>query len=167
MKKLLVSLLLMLPLCGFAQKGMQGIGGGLNVGVCWDDADCAFAGGSIKYQNHLTDRVRAVASFEYIYAEEYHQWGEAYDVGCSLNFFFNDVARLRPYAIWGFFIGEYIYNYDYYIRGSIFFGGMNYGIGLDYRLSYHCSLQAEMLGLISSFSDVFFFGPNISLTYTF
>ena len=37
MKKFLLSLLLVLPLCSFAQKGMQGVGVNLGLGFTFDD----------------------------------------------------------------------------------------------------------------------------------
>lgn len=169
-----MGLLLMLPLCGFAQKGMQGVGGSLGFGVCMD-GDCDFASGSIRYQNHLTNRMRIVATLEYFDVSGFDSAGLAYHGGVSFNCFFNDVARLRPYALFGLSLGEYEY-YDRMVDGSLWgeeiysMGsfGLNFGIGIDYRISYHISMQAEWVNLFSSFvDDVFSSSLGIGLTYTF
>lgn len=61
MKKLLLSLLLVLPLCSFAQKGMRGIGVGVELGSgIVDDGEIngSSFGALFKYEYNLTDRLR-------------------------------------------------------------------------------------------------------------
>lgn len=169
MKKLFLSLLLVLPLCGFAQKGMQGVGGGLGFGLCYD-GDCIIYDFSIKYQNNLTNRIRIVPYLEYISAIEYNGSRWVYDCGLSFHYFLNNVRRFRPYVIAGFSVGAYERVYlvsgrEEWADGP--FGGFEFGVGFDYRLSYHCSFQMEIMGLVATTSDVFSFGPNIGLAYTF
>ena len=65
MKKLFLSLLLMLPLCSFAQKGMQGVGFGVERGFGGNPAELHSSssyGASFKYEYHLTDRFRLSAN---------------------------------------------------------------------------------------------------------
>ena len=78
MKKFLVSLLLVLPLCGFAQKGSQGISVNLGFETCIEALDfgyyedaCKLFPISVKYHNHLTDRIRIAPYIEYVAADEY------------------------------------------------------------------------------------------------
>lgn len=192
MRKLLVSLLLMLPLCGFAQKGMQGIGGGLGFGSCVEGED-VFAGISLKYQNHLTNRLRIVASWEslagevykygyivdgYYYEGDYSRYIQVNNLGVSLNYFLKeDANRLRSYVAFGLSLGGCDFeDYDDYNEvinsGTNTSFGVNFGVGLDYRISYHFSMQAELMGLISNLmfdfnGEVLTIGPSIGLTYTF
>lgn len=191
MKKLLMGLLLMLPLCGFAQKGMQGVGGGLSFENGFH-GDCECLGLSIKYQNHLTDRMRIVASLEisevsgildFGYYGREQVSGELVGGGVSLNYFLEDyslkaVSRLRPYALIGFSLGEYAYTREesFYHNSHMVSSdntmvgfGVNFGIGLDCRISHHFSIQAEFVGLISELmvTSSLFFGPSIGLTYVF
>ena len=80
MKKFLLSLCLALPLCSFAQKGMQGIGLGIEGG--WGtnpDVGNSITsyGASFKYEYNLTDRIRLsanlnVMSVEGVYNHRYY-----------------------------------------------------------------------------------------------
>jgi len=172
MKKILLSLLLVLPFCSFAQKGMQGIGGGFGIGKC-SDFDCTIMNYSLRYQYNLTNHIRIVQHMEYIYADEYEYQAErVINCGISAHYFLTNVRRLRPYIISGFSLGYLDYDdYDdtYHSKeedGLLYFD-VEIGIGLDYRIGYNCSMQIELLGHISSLLDPIYFGPNIGLTYTF
>lgn len=64
MKKLLLSFLLVFPLCGFAQKGMHGVGGGviLGLGNLWVDGSVGEdlskgQGVAFKYEYNIFDRI--------------------------------------------------------------------------------------------------------------
>ena len=76
MRKLFLSLLLVLPLCGFAQKGMQGIGLGVEYG--WGDnwkgdgGSLTSYGTSLKYEYNLTSRIRASANLHIMKVEGFN-----------------------------------------------------------------------------------------------
>lgn len=189
MKKFLVSLLLVLPLCGFAQKGSQGISVNLGLETCIEALDfgyyedaCKLFPISVKYHNHLTDRIRIAPYIEYVAADEYGCFNtNVYDLGISFHYFLNGVKRLRPYIVVGGAIGGYnrvVYheariNYVHYPLGSKykgFFWSVDCGLGVDYKVGEQFSLQMEVLGAISPSQFCIIplsFGPNIGLTYTF
>ena len=200
MKKFLVSLLCVLPLCGFAQKGSQGISVNLGFETCSDAFDatlflddaCKLFPISVKYHNHLTDHIRIAPYMEYIAADEDGNFNtNVYDLGISFHYFFNKVKRLRPYVVVGGSIGGYnsvVYHplmisdgsrdeegeliFEYYPLGSKYkglFWSVDCGLGLDYKVGEHFSLQMEVLGTVSSswVCMPLYFGPNIGLTYVF
>ncbi len=182
MKRLLLSLLLVLPFCGFAQKGMQGIGGWAGIGTCREGEGCVLTDIAIQYQNNLTDFIRITPYLEYATLDEYEDyrdvrsWYEVYSCGFALHYFLINTKRLRPYAVGGFSVGYCIYEESGSWYGSYsdseFFSDFKFGIGCDYRLSYHCSLQMELIGRcelseIFLLHNRFLFGPNIGFTYTF
>lgn len=82
MKKFLVSLLFVLPLCCFAQKGTQGIGVSLGFETCLstiysfldknpaNEVCCNTIPLSVKYYYDLTDRIRIAPHIGYIAADE-------------------------------------------------------------------------------------------------
>lgn len=77
MKKLLLSLLLALPLCGFAQKGMRGIGVGveLGAGIVDDDGrNGSSSGASFKYEYNLTDRLRISTNVNIMKVDGFSFW---------------------------------------------------------------------------------------------
>lgn len=196
MKKFLVSLLFVLPLCGFAQKGLQGISVNLGFETCADITGlddilcCKNIPLSIKYHYNLTDRIRIAPHLGYIAANETECFNtNIYNLGVSFHYFFNKVKPLRPYAIVGGAIGGYhsvVYSplsisygdcdeegnliYESYPLGSKYNGlfySVDLGIGLDCKIKNNLSLQVEaLIHPISSLWDYGHFGTNIGLTYT-
>ena len=125
MKKNLLSLFLLLPLCCFAQKGMQGVGVSFSIGTDLLYSDWTSSYRTI-YQNHLTDRFRISASLDlhnYRTLDYRYLWGRVnengdrldntylggntYLAGVEGHYFVNEVRRLRPYVIGGILIGAF------------------------------------------------------------
>lgn len=169
MKRLLLSLFLVLPLFGFAQKGMQGIGVNYGGGSCYD-GDCLLGEFSLKYQNHITNNIRISPHLKYYYMEDYND-DEYYGwyFGCDFHFFFTQVKRFRTYGIVGLSFGS-TNTEDYYNEYTDdFFGAcIEAGIGIDYRIGYHFSLQGEFLPF-SGYLDQgdLLCSCRVGLTYTF
>ena len=170
MKKLLLSLLLALPLCGFAQKGMQGVGFsfGVGSGVPLDYGISALTSlsGNFNYQRNLGNKFRLVPSIGLFIAE--YDWGESYStanffhLAADAHYFLTLPKRLRPYVIAGVLyetgdggeIDEAGYNF-----------GFKFGLGLDYRLGYHFAMQLEIpLNVTFLYPN---FMPTLGLAYTF
>ena len=164
MKRLLLSLLLVLPLYGFAQKGMQGIGVNLGVGTTFEVEMTINT--YLNYQRHLSDQVRLSCSLGLYgatyYRESYRDYGEAVYclIAADVHYFFNQPRRLRPYAIGGvlFGVGEGHYYY------SDVAGGVKLGFGLTYRLGYHLAMNLEAPLYLMEAGG---FLPTLGLTYTF
>lgn len=174
MKKFLLSLLLLFPLCGFAQKGMQGIGVNFGGGTCYD-GDCSSVEFSFKYQNYLHDHIRISPHLKYHYLESYYSEGyfyhsyDGFHFGCDFHFFFTQVRRFRAYAIMGISLGSTEdYDSDDGETYTYFDACIDLGIGIDYRIGYHFSLQGEFSPFYVYFGQP---GPScffrIGLTYTF
>lgn len=174
MKKFLLSLLLVLPLCGFAQKGMQGVGVNLGVGTTFEEEMTINT--YLNYQRHLSDQVRLSCSLGlygatfydgdlYYYdeygRESYGYYGEAVYclIAADVHYFFNQPRRLRPYAIGGVLFG--VGDGDYF---SDVVGGVKLGFGLTYRLGYHLAMNLEAPLYLM---EVGSFLPTLGLTYTF
>lgn len=175
MKKFLLSLLLVLPLCGFAQKGMQGIGVNLGVGMTFEEEMTINT--YLNYQRHLSDQVRLSCSLGFYSACYYHYdyhyseyWGWVTDGGYSdayycliaadVHYFFNQPRRLRPYAIGGILFG--VGDGDGYFSNVV--GGVKLGLGLTYRLGYHWAINLEAPLYLMEAGG---FLPTLGLTYTF
>lgn len=78
MKKLCLGLLLLLPFCGFAQKGMMGVGAGVEYGIgdnVYDYSDFGSSltsyGATFKYEYNWTDRIRLSASLNVMNIGDY------------------------------------------------------------------------------------------------
>lgn len=169
MKKLLLSLLLILPLCGFAQKGMQGVGVNYGGGTCYD-SDCSLGEFSLKYQNYIKDNIRISPHLKYYYLKDFNcDEYEGFYLGCDFHGFFTKVRRLRAYAIVGLSLGsttQYVNDYDDY--DTYFDVCIDLGIGIDYRIGYHFSLQGEFSPFYGYFNQAEPLHPfRIGLTYTF
>lgn len=191
MKKFLVSLLFVLPLCCFAQKGTQGIGVSLGFETCLstiysfldknpaNEVCCNTIPLSVKYYYDLTDRIRIAPHIGYIAADEIECFNtNVFEGGVSLHYFLNGVKRFRPYLMGGASIGGYnstvyhdlVINRVPYPLGSKYNGlfyGVGFGVGLNCNIGANLSLQAEVLAHFSSLQDILSFGPNIGLTYVF
>ena len=75
MKKLFLSLLLIIPLCGFAQKGMKGVGIGVEYGI-GSELETEFGsltsyGALFKYEYNLTNRIRLSACLNVMSIEDF------------------------------------------------------------------------------------------------
>lgn len=195
MKKFLLSLLFLMPLSGFAQKGMQGVGVNLGMGSDFLEGEYAYSYG-FNYQIFLTDKFRLVSSLEilnYVYDDddfwdseygyEYGDepeplYGTSYLLIVEGHYFFNDIRRLRPYVVGGISVGFsehtggyyisggfYEIHYDYYEPGSEFAGGVKLGVGLNYRIGYHLTAQLEVPIHLVYPNPLF--TPSLGLVYTF
>lgn len=172
MKKFLLSLLFLMPLSGFAQKGMQGVGVNFGIGFSFEeivDLEGLASDFIIKYQKNLTDKFRLVSTlgvydvevFEYdTYLDDYLERTETCCfLGIEGDCFLNDVRRLRPYVIGGVVFG-YCDDLD-----SELGGGVKLGLGLDFRLGYHLTTQLELPYCIMYPRSCF--TPSLGLVYTF
>lgn len=172
MKKLLLSLLFLIPVSSFAQKGMQGVGVNFGMGFAFEEI-VDFEGFAsdfiIKYQKSLTDKFRIVSTFG-LYDVEVVEYDLDQDdyfgrtetccfFGIEGNYFLNDVRRLRPYVIGGVVFG---YCDDPY---SVLGGGVKLGLGLDFRLGYHFTTQLELPYCMMYPRSCFI--PSLGLVYTF
>lgn len=169
MKKLLLSLLLVLPLYGFAQKGMQGVGVNFGLGLGWGNEirhEIPTINPCLNYQIHLNNRFRLVPSLGFFQAT--YDWEQSYDEAtyCQLaadaHYFLYQPKRLRPYIIGGLSYG-FGDGGEYLPTGYNF--GLKLGFGLDYRFGYHFAIQLE-LPLNMTNLDMYFM-PALGLTYTF
>lgn len=173
MKKLLLGLLLVLPLCGYAQKGMQGIGGGIMT-VFGDFKTYRnrlnASGGTgfcLKYDYHLTDRVGFSANItlldmEFEELESYlREIENTPDRPEYTETVYEVVENYRSssmfYTTGGldarFFMNE-VKPFRTYLFSGIDLGvepvgeefviGMRAGLGFNWRLAYNCLLQIEL-----------------------
>lgn len=182
MKKFLLSLLFLIPLSGFAQKGMQGVGVNFGLGCCFLHGDYAYSYG-VSYQNFVTDRFRLVSSLEvldYIYESMWHSnyvedvLASSYLLVVEGHYFFNDIRRLRPYIVGGVSVGflettgAHLKEGNrewYYEPWTEFAGGVKLGVGLNYRIGYHLTAQLEVPVHLVYYNPLF--TPSLGLVYTF
>ena len=152
MKKLFLLLLVMAAVFGgkvSAQKGMNGIGISVPVGHFSERAVSGhiaimggwYAGIGIKYFYNLTNYFRIEPSVEYSWSAPSYSLNST----LNLNWFLNAPKPLRPYLIAGagFLTERYEYEYPLGERHHKSGWGMNYGLGVDYRLSHTLSMQLE------------------------
>ncbi len=151
-KRVLLLLILAVVFTGkmSAQKGMNGIGISVPVGYFSEmkvDNNKAkkmgglYAGIGIKYFYNLTDYFRIEPSAEYSWSTP------SYSLKSMLNFnlFLKAPNPVRPYLIAGagYLMERYEYTNDkggrHYQNGI----GMNFGLGLDCRISHTLSMQFE------------------------
>ncbi|MBQ8592691.1 MAG: outer membrane beta-barrel protein [Bacteroidaceae bacterium] len=167
MKKIiLVSLLLMVSLVGFAQKGRHAVG--VDVAMKAYDAghDEIFGmfGGlffGVKYQYNFHDYFRVEPSYQ---RKQDDKAGYTDIFGVNLHGFFMSPRPFRPYAFIGVGGGQAEYDlpdatYNKYDETEFY---MQAGVGVDWRIGYRLSWQLEVGGNIS-------IAPIIStgLTYGF
>ena len=186
MKKFLLSLLFLIPLSGFAQKGMQGVGVNWGFGCCYIYEDYASNYG-LSYQNFVTDRFRLVSSLEvlnYTYDSDWsfeppeYEYATSYLLIVEGHYFFNGIRRLRPYVVGGISVGFLETTGMYYNSGSYwddrryyrepmseFAGGVKLGVGLNYRIGYHLTAQLEVPIHLVYYNPLF--TPSLGLVYTF
>lgn len=189
MKKVMMTLLMIAAFSvnGFAQKGMNGIGINVPVGV-YDGF--TFFGIGAKYQYNISDYFRIEPSFEYFPLHSKKKVGniDNYDY-VSLKAFLNGNIFLmsprpaRPYILAG--AGFSMWNYsriltDYSLSESSECFAYNVGVGYDIRLSHSFAMQIEATAFSSVgdnaikdsdedyvHSNKFLFMGRIGFTYTF
>lgn len=171
MRKLFLSLLLVLPLCGFAQKGMQGVGVNLGIGSLLRGGNLKSP--SISYQKHLGNKVRVSSSVGWLYGNGNLSFDGYYGIEgtflsqcfitTGINYFFNQPHRLRPYAIGGLVLGFGEGHYDF---DDVTFG-VELGLGVVYRLNYDIAVQCELPFIIPISWAPNFTIPALSIVYTF
>ncbi len=186
MKKLFLVLLVAVVSSGstWAQKGMMGVGANVAMNVGTANGGLGFGGG-VKFQYNISDYFRIEPSFSY-YGGGKNTYNTRVEMAGLVNVhaFFSSPRSLRPYAFAGVgyvgmkdqqelgyffpFNGIWIYagSSSKTERGSAF--GVDGGIGLDYRVSHHFSLQVEA-GIMGAFwEDTYLFiKANIGACYTF
>lgn len=189
MKKLFLVLLVAVVSSGsaWAQKGMMGVGANVAMTAIPITEGGLGIGGGVKFQYNISDYFRIEPSFTY-YASADKDKATAEMAGLvNLHAFLSSPRTLRPYIfVGGGYVGingiekyyDIIYSYSvayypyYYIENvkklkeSRF--GADAGIGLDYRVSHHFSLQAEagIMGAFGKNTDLII-KANIGACYTF
>lgn len=147
MKKSLLLLLVAMSvsLSGFAQKGRQAVGVDILPSWFFKTGSTALGGG-IKYQYYLTDYIRLNPNINYArfwyqcsYFDEYSNYLNSLQIGTDLDVFLTPYYRFRPYIITGIY---YQWMKDKSNSGKR--PAINLGVGLDYRITYELSLQAEL-----------------------
>ena len=157
-KKIILVLLLAVVTSGsaWAQKGMKGIGINFAGNAGLDDGGIGL-GSALKFQYNISDYFRLEPSLGgYALVDD----GEAIFWSALLNVhaFFMSPRSLRPYAFAGVgYIGDH--------EGEF---GFDAGLGLDYRVSHHFSLQLEV-GTLIGVEDDDWVGLkfNLGLCYNF
>ena len=149
-RKIILVLLLAVVTSGsaWAQKGMMGVGINFAGNVGLDDGGIGL-GGALKFQYNISDYFRLEPSIG-----GFANDGDAFDGAALLNVhaFFISPRSLRPYAFAG--VGYLAYlkkdNYDKWRKDGF---GFDAGLGLDYRMSHHFSLQLEAGALMGVADD--------------
>lgn len=157
MKKIvLISLLLMVSLVGFAQKGRHALGVDFT-GKNYEEAQSVLLG--VKYQYNISDYIRIEPFLQGKISGD----GGGYEFITAVNAhaFFLSPRRFRPYAYLGlgYSVASFDNGYDEPDESEIYF---QTGLGIDWRFSYRWSWQLE-LGANASW------GVNVStgITYNF
>ena len=140
---------------GLAQKGMQGIGakGYMCLGGFKSERGSSTnqntVGGGLEYQYFLTESIRIKPSMAY-FSDDYYSISE-FSAALSFDYLIPLSTQFRPYLDLSVRYADlnckgidYPY-FDTKTDGKGFcFGG---GAGFDIRLSYHFSMQVEMVAL--------------------
>ena len=172
MKKFLLSLLFLMPLSGFAQKGIQGVG--VNAGRNFSNYD-SYAQVSLMYQHHLTNYLQIVPYFRHVNIDivgNHDMNVKINSIGSDLHFFILNLisgrtTRLAPYVVGGISYGSYSGMDDYgYDSGYTF--AAKAGLGTNYRITYHIALQVELN--VEYYNEPYsrwFIAPGLGFAYTF
>lgn len=172
MKKLLLSLLLALPLFGFAQKGMQGVGVelGLGAGIVDDDGrNGSSSGASFKYEYNLTDRLRFSTNVNFMKVDGFRFWKfseeenpytpnrpphitiyeltESYEEGSITAYtlgleFHYFLNKVRPFRPYLLLGGSF--GVSPQIMYEPLSGGIKAGLGFNWRMTHNCTFQLEL-----------------------
>lgn len=180
-KKIILVLLLAVVTSGsaWAQKGMMGVGINLAGNVGLDDGGVGL-GGNLKFQYNISDYFRLEPSLGG-YALVDDGSAAAFDRAALLNVhaFFMSPRSLRPYAFAGVGYLGYLKKRTYYYGSSYDEEdrkdglGFDAGLGLDYRVSHHFSLQLEagalmgMNGIEVEGADCIGLKFNLGVCYNF
>ncbi len=120
-----------------AQKGMMGVGvlGGGSLGVGGDVKSAGEVG--VIFQYNCLEMLRIQPYVNVDFADDF-----GYGVGLNFNLFFSKSNNVRPFLyVGGGFVSRCcIYDYEYETTNG---GGVNAGIGLDYRISHSVTLMAQ------------------------
>lgn len=173
MKKLFILLLMAVTFCEYAeaQKGTHSLG--LNIGTNFNGgSQHPVLGGGLKYQYYILNFIRIEPS-AMVYPEELENTLYA-SIMLNGHFFLVSPKKWRPYIFAGFgylsykeiihsgnYQGSHEYQWSHEDEGI----GFNGGVGLDYRFSYHWSLQTE-IGLLGNIEHQVF-NANIGISYNF
>jgi len=192
MKKFILLLFcLAVPLVIMSQKSMSSVGANILMGIGKSNI---WAGTEIKYQYNLSDyfRMEIACSYSLLHSSKTYigdnnlKVEEAFVAGqafVNTNIFLCSPRTIRPYIIAGTgwlcyrYTSEENFKYDNpeSYKSAL---GFNVGLGLNYRLSYHWSMQVEAKGLyplftrsplyaVSRTGNHQSFKTNIGLTYNF
>ena len=163
-KKIILVLLLAVVTSGsaWAQKGMMGVGINLAGNVGLDDGGIGL-GSALKFQYNISDYFRLEPSISgYVLVDD----GDGFSGAALLNVhaFFMSPRSLRPYA----FAGAGYLGYDYNEEDREYGFGFDAGLGLDYRMSHHFSLQLEAGALMGTWDeDCIGLKFNLGVCYNF
>lgn len=153
MRKYFFLMICALILCAVpikAQKGMHGLG----VGLSLMGSEGAVPGLGIKYQYYATDNFRLEGSAGFPLVERSGDSNSYFKTFALLNVhaFFSKRGRFRPYVLAGLGYAQFYKHGDSGIAskkaGEDKNGfALDYGLGLDCRLSHKASLQIDGGGL--------------------
>lgn len=171
MKKFLLSLLFVLPLCGFAQKGMRGIGVGVEhgYGIVDDDGTIGSSfGASFKYEYNLTDKLRFSTNVNIMKVRGFYSWDveenpytpdrptywhtiyevtESYGEGSNTAYtlgldFHYFLNKVRPFRPYLLLGGSFGVSSQTMDNGPSV--GIKAGLGFNWRLTHNCTFQLEL-----------------------
>lgn len=153
MKKTLLLLLVAMSvsLSGFAQKGMQAVGGTISPVYHFKSKGLGF-GVEINYSSNLTNYIRLVPNIKYSSVEQDTNWWsdgrsklKELQIGADLDVFLTPNQRIRPYLTAGIYCSRLEEETDSsrVHKDSAIRPSTNIGIGLEYRITYKASLQTE------------------------
>ena len=149
-----------------AKSGEWAVGGQVVYGT-----EAETAGIGLHVKNCLTDAFRVSLSSNYYFK---HSGVRAFDVNLEANYLFSVGEKVRLYPLAGVVLG--IWHAD---GVNVSYGGMDFGVdgqtdskfganlggGIDYLLSDHLSLNAEVKYQIISHADQVVFGIGASYRF--
>ena len=167
MKKIILILVMATAmLMAHAESGEWAVGGQVVYGT-----KAETAGIGLHVKNCLTDALRASLSSNYYFK---HSGVTAFDVNLEANYLFNVGEKVRVYPLAGVVLG--IWHAD---GVNVSYGGMNFGVdgqtntkfganlggGVDYLVSEHLGLNAEVKYQIISHASQVVFGIGASYRF--
>lgn len=180
MKKSLLSILFLIPLSSFAQKGIQGVGVNAGGNLSSGESD-SYAQVSLMFQHHLTNYLQIVPYFRHVNIDivgNHDMNVKINSIGSDLHFFILNLisgrtTRLAPYVVGGISYGSYYgtHWFDYeegFDERSGYTFNAKVGLGTNYRITYHLMLQVELN--VEYYSEPYsrwFIAPVLGLAYTF
>ena len=167
MKKIILILVMATAmLMAHAESGEWAVGGQVVYGT-----KAETAGIGLHVKNCLTDALRASLSSNYYFK---HSGVTAFDVNLEGNYLFGVGEKVRVYPLAGVVLG--IWHAD---GVNVSYGGMNFGVdgqtntkfganlggGVDYLVSEHLGLNAEVKYQIMSHASQVVFGVGVSYRF--